>query len=276
MALTPQQLVSGGVMPIGFVEPLNDWQKSGLTGLTQPATAGNDMYAMADQLTRFGQQITKNVSSEGISEGEFLGRLNQYMNPYLDQVIGRTTNSLNEAAAEARARIMAQQGFRKAFGDTSLGVQRGEVDKGLMKNIGDATANLSYAGFNDARDASLGQLNTERDRALQGAGQIGNFAQIAQALGLGLDNRAQTDLTNRLGAGAYVQSQNQRYLDALNPEITGTQNYDSTRLQQLAGFLDAFKPTQFSSVATENPNFASRAGNAATALGGIDWSSIFG
>lgn len=73
-----------------------------------------------------------------------------------------------------------------------------------------------------------------------------------------------------------MQGQNQKLLDVLNPEISGVQNYDQTRLKNLGAYLAAFPGSTNSNTFTSNPNTASRVGNAATFLGGIDWNSIFG
>lgn len=262
MALTDTQLVSGGVVPVGFVEPLNQWQRGALESLSQPNMAGLNYLAMAGQAAQRGTDL-------GMSPESFAQGTAGFMNPYIDQVLNRTTSRLSESAQQAKAKIMAKEGFRKAFGSTSQGTQLGEIDKGLTSDIGDATATLSYQGFNDAANRYMTQFNTERGRDLQGAGVLSGIA--SQARGTAMD-----DIMNRLKAGTIVQGQNQSILDVLNPEIKGVQNYSKTQLQDLMGFLSAFKPTEYSNAFQSQPNGAARAGNALNMLGGIDWSSIFG
>lgn len=265
MALTDTQLVSGGVVPVGFVEPLNQWQRSGLEALAGGNTAGLNYLAMAGQAAQRGTDL-------GMSPEDFASGTASFMNPYIDQVLNRTTARLNESAQQAKAKIMAKEGFRKAFGSTSQGAQLGEIDRGLTSDIGDATATLSYQGFNDAANRYMSQFNTERSRDLQGAGVLSGIASQARATSM-------DDIMNRIKAGTVVQGQNQSILDVLNPEIKGVQNYGKTQLQDLMSFLSAFKPTQYQSGFSQDPNTAARAGNTLTAIGGIkgiDWGSIFG
>jgi hypothetical protein len=265
---------SGGVVPVGFVEPFNDWQKQGLEALTVPQSSGNDMFNLATTALS-GVPADINASRAPLSGDVVNQRTNEYMNPYLDQVLGRTVSNLNDAAAKARASLMASQGFRKAFGDTSLGVQQSELDKNLMDSIGNATANISFGAANDASNKAISTLTNERDRALSTAGAGGNLSGLAINLANMLDSRTLADIKNKLGAGTAVQSQNQRLLDVLNPEISGTQNYDLTNLQNLSHFLAAFPGSTMQNSFTDSPNMASRVGNAASYLGGIDWSKVF-
>lgn len=205
--LTPEQLRSGGVLPVGFIEPLNDWQKAGLSAMAA-GTAYTDPSA--------------------------------YLNPFLEQVLGRTTARLNDQAEEVRKRLMASQGFRKAFGDSSLGVQMSEIDRSLMNAVGDATANLAYTGFNDA---------------------VG---------------RGRQHVSDIIGAGTAIQQQNQRPLDVLRDEIYGVQNYDRSQVEWLGKALGMFPGSQVNNQFSQSPNSAARTANIMNTIGGINWDSVFG
>lgn len=266
---------SGGVKPIGFIEPLNEWQKQGLTSLADPLSAGNMMYALAAGLLPTAAGQIEGAAAP-ITGDEFRTRVSDYMNPFLDEVLNRTTSRINEAGDAARARLMSSQGFRKAFGDTSLGVQGAELDKNLINSIGDATANLSYAGYGDAASKALSTLTGERDRSLSAAGASGGLSSLASGLGSLFDTRQMQNAKNLLSAGTAIQDQNQRYLDVLNPEIKGVQNFPITNLKMLADLLNAFPGSTMENHFTEEPNDMSRLANLATAAGGIDWKNIFG
>ena len=266
---------AGGVMPVGFVEPFNQWQKEGLTQLADPLSAGDAMYGFsAGMLAGTPQDI--NTARRQATGQEFTDRVNEYMNPFLDQVLDRTVSRLNESADRAKASLMASQGFRKAFGDTSLGVQQSELDKNLMNLTGDATANLSYAAYDNAFGNAINAFGNEGNRALGTIGAANQTAGTAANLGGVLDQRQMQNAKNRLGAGTAIQQQNQSYLDVLNPEIQGTRDYSRTQLADLMQFLGAFQPTQYQNNFSQDPNMASRIGTAGNYLADIDWSQLFG
>jgi hypothetical protein len=240
------------------------------------------MYALSAGSLAGIPQLLQDANAP-ISGDAYASRVQEYMNPYLDEVLNRTTSRLSQAADEAKAKMMASQGFRKAFGDTSLGVQNAELDKNYMNSLGDTVANLSYAGYGDAATRAQSALENERNRNLSTAQGYGNLSTLSSALGGTLDTKELQNIKNLLGAGTIVQGQNQKVLDVLNPEITGVQNYSADQLKNLAAYLNAFKGTNYDTNFSQQSNGASDIAQTLTALGGLKdsgtgtsiWDTIF-
>ncbi len=184
-----------------------------------------------------------------------------YMNPYTQQVTDRAVARINEQGANARARLNASQAGRRSFGDSSGAIQLSQLDNNLLGQVGDTSANLGYQGWQSA----LGQVNNDRNRnlsAAQIAGSLGGqttqegfqgMRSLEDLINTGvtanegywsnfknLKGDALENINNKITAGATVQNQNQRLLDAVNGEYGRMQNYDSTQLSDLANFLQIF------------------------------------
>lgn len=285
-----------GVVPI-TAEPFNDYQRSALSSLGSPVGGQQGFYQQSNDLFKqagnaYGainanpQQAAGNytnpIATQALgnmgnliqqgTQGLNQGAIDQYMNPYQDQVINASISRLNDAGERARAKLLAGQGQRgaRSFGDTGYGVALGDLAKDMVSQERDLTSNLLYNGFNNA----VNQFNTQQNRTLQGAQQYGQQAGTAQdifsnAIGnagttannLGsmagtLRNVTLNNLQNQLYAGDRVQEYNQGIANQVGGNISGAQNYLGNQLSGLAEYLKAFTPTQYGTV--QQPNTASK------------------
>lgn len=244
---------SGGVVPVGQIEPFNQYQKDALTGLAQPNAAGNQFFDQAaGAVGQSQQQLTPDVFNQMVG---------QYMNPYQQQVVDSTIGRINDAGSRAQSSLMASQAGRRSFGDSSSAIQQAELQKNLMQQIGDTTAQLNQSGFNSAATMGQNQFNTQRAMNLTGA-------QAYNTLGQGGYDRRQQDLTNMYGAGSQIQQQNQNLLNVAAGQIGAKNQYPYTQVSQL-GQLLGMMPSSTGNTYNQTPNNMSTLGGLGMTLGGM-------
>lgn len=269
--LTSQGGGDNGVVPVGQVEPFNQYQKDALTKLGTDLSgqflnsanqyAGTTQQAL-NQATPLINQGTQALTPAALSAG-----VQSYMNPYTQQVVDNTNNTIRREGERSGAQIKSD--FAGNYGSSAMGVRQGLLDEAVINAIAGNTANLNNQGYNTALSSFLGQTNTEQNRALEGAktylGQSALAGELAnQNYGLRTSN-----LQGQLGAGTAIQQQNQKSLDILRPEIYGQQNYSQTQLDNLSRLLGAFPGgTYQSTTAPGNSPLSSALGLGLTA-GGI-------
>lgn len=205
---------SGGIAPVGVVEPFNDYQKQGIESLAtyappsptpdflngagqsygtavqagqsipisqQFATGKAYSDAAAGDLNSSNSQI--NQGTQDFTDADFANGLSRYYNPYQDQVINSTIARINDAGNIARNRLQAKAPGSKSFGTSADGIQGAQLDKNLIQQISDTAGNLAYQGYNTAAGYSRDDFNQARARNLQGAGQYTSNAGTAGTLG---------------------------------------------------------------------------------------------
>lgn len=244
----------GGVSPVGVVEPFNNYQKSALTQLAQPLPAAPD-YGLVQRGT---QQLGDSDYQAGIS---------RYSNPYTQDVINSTIGTINNQAAQDRARLTGGNAGSRSFGSSSGAIQLAQLDKNTLKQIADSTANLNNQNYNQASANTVGQWNTERNRDLTGEGV--NIASTQARNNMSLGNTQ-----NLFSAGGAIQNQNQQLLNVLQPQIQGATNYPTTSVTQLANFLNSF-PGSNVGITAPQPSTLSQVGGSLQGLGLLGASGTF-
>jgi hypothetical protein len=208
-----------GVLPTGVTEPFNQFQKTALTFLGNP-----------------------DFSTQG---------LQQFMNPFNDQVLNTTLNSINRQSGINRSNILDNNSRlnARALG-SGLSTQLSQNDDATNRLVAETAANLGFKGFNSALDL--------RDKSLQ---QI-------------------------LGAGSAIQEQNQNILNSTNPVTRFQLDPQFLKTSLLAPLFGAFPQSSQStssavgSTITDNSRQATntaRLGGLGTAIYGSNGlSNIFG
>lgn len=191
---------AGGVSPIGVIEPFNQYQLQGLTGLAnmqynRPSAMGfmngaqsayqqalqsrpdiNGMFNQGNQFyTQGGQAINQGL--QGLTDQGFQQGISRYMNPYENEVVNRTLSDLGQQGDIARSKLtsgMSRPGSR-SFGDTSGAMQLSNLAKDLFQQQGNTAAQLRYQGYNDATSNTLNQFNAEANRNIQGGQALGGL-----------------------------------------------------------------------------------------------------
>jgi len=156
-------------------------------------------------------------------------QVEQFMNPYQQQVIDNAMGQIDRQGQMARAGEDAKAVSSGAFGGSRQGVQRaetaGRVQEAKNRTIGD----LLNKGYSSALSSSMAADEANRKRALQGsqiAGglgqQFGSLAGTSADIGRVYSGLTGQDVSALSGAGAQQQAYAQTQLDAdranaLNP-----------------------------------------------------------
>jgi hypothetical protein len=252
----------GGVMPIGQ-EPLNPWEKEGLSALAQGTTAQNELLQKANDLyAQISQQLNK--ASTPMSDSDFNALLARYQNPYQQQVVNQSIESIRRDADNARARLMAGSA---AFGSSSQDRQLSELERSTQDAVARATSGLNYEGFNNLVSTIENRQNSDRSGALQAASTgLGAASGIAN-LGQTLRENTIADIMSKIGAGGYVRDYNQQLADKISGEYGRKEGYDSQKLQELMSLLSAFKEGSVN--VPPQPNSASNLADKLGSLGQV-------
>jgi hypothetical protein len=131
----------------------------------------------------------------GAAQGYNPAAAQGFMNPYQQQVIDEAMRQINRQGEIAQQGLSAQAVRSGAFGGTREGVQRAELQRGLMEQKAGTIANLLSQGYNQAQANAIATFEQQQQRQMagaQGIGQLGaqQAAIAAQQAGLG-QNAAQ-------------------------------------------------------------------------------------
>tara|TARA_R100001463_G_scaffold125816_1_gene183335 strand:+ start:363 stop:1199 length:837 start_codon:yes stop_codon:yes gene_type:complete len=193
-----------------------------------------------DQLAGF--DATRNMFGRSLSYDP-TGQLNnlaqgplniqQFQNPYTDQVINNTLSDLNDAR---QMQIQSDQDAaisRGAFGGSRSALLESETNKKFADVAGRTAGNLRQSNFNNAANLAMGDRNFR-------AGLFGN--QLAdQYRGLGLLS----------GIGNQQQLLGQAGLDANYNEFLRGINYGPQQLGLLSGAVFGMTPGQINSTSNK-------------------------
>lgn len=193
-----------------------------------------------DQLAGF--DATRNMFGRSLSFDP-TGQLNnlaqgpldiqQFQNPYTDQVINNTLSDLNDAR---QMQIQSDQDAaigRGAFGGSRSALLESETNKKFADVAGRTAGNLRQSNFNNAANLAMGDRNFR-------AGLFGN--QLAdQYRGLGLLS----------GIGRQQQGLGQAGLDANYNEFTRGIKYGPEQLGLLSGAVFGMTPGQINSTSNK-------------------------
>ena len=263
----------GGVVPM-TAEPLHQWEKSALTGQASGVPMGGaNIDAASNLANNFNQEVRRATNPlateymqkaggmlEGVGGPISAADIEQYFNPYQQNVEQAALGRLDEYGKKARAALVANLGERgsRSFGDTSTGVRLSGLDQELLSKAGDISSGLLYQGWQDA----LGQANTDRGRQVTGAQTYGNLGQQTQGItnsaadtvmsrinamvsaGQTQNTMGRTALDDQLTAGNYVRNYNQGINDFIGQESAASNNSQADRTKELLALLNTLSGGQ--------------------------------
>ena len=115
-----------------------------------------------------------------LSQGFTPGALDQYMNPYVDKVLGARTRSINESYDTQKAGISANQAATDAFRTGRSDLARSRLGADRIRALDEATNSTKSDAFNEAMKSYFAQGNQDVNalNATTGAetGRIGALA----------------------------------------------------------------------------------------------------
>lgn len=92
--------------------------------------------------------------------GETPGGITDYMNPYIDQVLGRTQNRIREATDMAKKWEASTTAHGSgAFGDARHGIADGQIERAGIERMGDAAADAYSAAYDNAQGLRSQDIN---------------------------------------------------------------------------------------------------------------------
>lgn len=194
---------------IGAYQPLLTEAEKGMVAgqqLTQQAAQGIAGLNVAQPLSaaygayQAGAGVAGDIGKLAAAAGQATGAYDPsqavaFMNPYQQQV---TANALREMQRQAdiASQTQAAQAVRSgAFGGTREGVQRAEMQRGLMDVMGQRIAQDYAQNYLQAQQAAQQAFEAQQQRQLSATGQQANilggqanlYSQLAQGIGgLGL------------------------------------------------------------------------------------------
>jgi hypothetical protein len=198
---------------------------SGLTGAQQLAlgAAGADFA---------GSQGLLGAGIGGFQPGQETAA---FMNPYQQSVIDETMRQINRQGQIAQQGLSAQAVRSGAFGGEREGVQRAELERGLMEQKAGTIANLLNQGYNQAQANAMASFEQQQQRRMQAGQTVGQQAaqqaQLGQAAAGLYGNLAQNQIAAGQGLGQLGVQQAQLGQSASGLYQQAAQNYGNLASQ---------------------------------------------
>jgi hypothetical protein len=272
------QSILGGGMGGGY--------GGGMGGADQPMRNQMDPSAGGQGIGVGYDSGSQTPRTSGGGDGQPQNMLQQYMNPYMQNVVQRQQQDAQRQSQIAGQSQQAQAARAGAFGGSGDYLMRGQAAGNLARQKGDIQAK----GLQDAYSQAMGQFNTEQQARQQAAQLREQSSQFGAGLGLqGLQTALSGANTmgqlgqqqfqqgmdiNKLQSqyGGEQQKQMQQMLDADYQDFINKQNYPYKQLGFMSDLLRGAPLTQTgSSVYQQPPSTLGQIGG--LALGA---SSLFG
>ena len=241
VAQTPFQQYSTD--PNAFVAPINQTQQSGINQIQSNMGSAQPYYDVATGLTMAGAGPAN------------LGQLNtnQYMSPYLQNVVGTTLAAQQMQNAQQASQLQGQQATQGAFGGDrgNIGLSNLAYQQNLANQ--QALAGQLQSGYTQAQNTAAQQ------QGAQLAAQQANLARLSQAgqsiggLGTAAQNAAITGGQAALTAGTVPQQTQQAGLTALYNQFLQQQGYPFQTAQFLANIAEGTGALSGSTTTTTGP-----------------------
>ena len=207
--------------------------------------------------------------------GQFGAQAGQYMDPYMQNVVGIQQREAQRQADIAGTQRGAQAVKAGAFGGSRQAIENAEAARNLATQQGDIQAR----GLQDAYGRGQAQFNTEQQlreqsrqygaglglqglqTAMSGAGQLGQIGQ--QQFGqqkdiLGLQNQF----------GGQQQAQEQALINARSQDFSAAQRYPYQQLEFMSNILRGTPMGSVQSMYAPQPGIGQQALGAGTSLAG--------
>ena len=169
-------------------------------------------------------------------------QIGQFMNPYTQMVTGQTMQDLERQRQMAINTAGQQATQAGAFGGSRHGVAEALTNEGFARQGAQAFANLNQQGFNTA----LGAGQAQQGMMLQGAGQLGNLANLGFGFG--------QQIAGQQGQqGALQQGLQQMLIDAAKGQYAGFTGAPEQALSTRVGSTGAANMGQQTQTTTKTP-----------------------
>ena len=195
MSIAAQQLAASGV---GAYQPYFDQASANIQGGLDLLRQGVDM----------GQFDPMRENEQGIKAFE------QYMNPYIDQVVDTARADMQRALAAENQRNAQIAASRGAFGGSRAAVLDAMTLDDQLRSFGDVAGGLRAKGYADALTQARDAFDTQRNFLRGAASDQANLGITQAGLGQNVQAAGITDFVNLDTFGRANQQLQQTMLDA--------------------------------------------------------------
>jgi hypothetical protein len=176
-----------------------------------------------------GNQIRK-LSARGDVER---GDLQNYMNPYVENVVNRSVDNAERSGRIATRKIRDDFTQARAFGGSRQAIQEGVQQAETSRGVGDLSAKL----YSDAYDKGVDAQQKDWARQFQNIASQKGLAEsqinAAKAAQLGLSS----DYFNLLSGGKMLEDKDREKLEETYKKFIEKRDWDKNQLTWLAGLL---------------------------------------
>lgn len=237
-------------------------------GQAQQAAAGSSQGYGYDAATNSNVPQAQAQQAQSVNAA---GLLQNFQNPYTQQVVNATMADFDAKAAQQQAALKAQGAAAGAFAGSRFGIAQAQLldDQGRSRSLQDA--NIRSSGFNTALGAALQQAGQDTGVSQTNAGlgtnvnlanaqntltnSMHNIDAINQAAGLGATNKTQSSIANagNTTQASIANAQNsgenaraQAQLDASHNQFNAGETNKTAQAQgQLDSSNNQFNTNQF-------------------------------
>jgi hypothetical protein len=199
--------------------------------------------------------------------------LAQYQNPYTQQVIDASAQDVLRNAQLGLNQLSGQAQRAGAFGGSRHGVAMGEIGRGVAQQLGQQSAQLRQAGFNQAQQMAQQDIanRMQSDLANQQAGlqgaqfRLGAASQLGNLgnLGFGIGQQINQNLQQQ---GAMQRALQQQLIDQAQNRFAQYTQYPQSTIGYLSQALGA-APNVGTTTQARQPGLFDYLTLGATALG---------
>lgn len=217
--------------PNAFVAPLNATQQAGVAGANQYANAAQPYYSTAADYT---QQGAGAVNPTALDQNA----INQYMSPYLNNVVGSTMANLRQQQGQEASQFAGGLASSGAWGGDRAGIAAANLAKQQEMASGQILSGLLNQGYGQALQTA------QQQQGIDLAAQQANLARLSQAgsqmgaLGTAAQGAGLAGAQSQLAAGQVAQQTEQAGKSALYNQFLQKQGYPFQVTQFLANIAE--------------------------------------
>jgi len=238
----------------------------------------SDLQGYTTGFTNQALQYAKNAAAPIQNQGVGQSQINQYMSPYLNNVVNSAMQNINETNNQQQQQLMGNAISKGAWGGDRAGIASAALARQQNLSNNATLANLLNTGYGTALgEANVQQqadLNTQlynRQLANASAAQLQNLGSTSQAAQM-------QQLQAQYNMGAGEQQQNQNELSSAYQQYLNNSQYPYNQLNWYANLISG-APAALGgqTVATiPQPSTVTAAGGLATTLAGMDLKGLYG
>lgn len=144
----------------------------------------------------------------------------QFMNPYIEDVLVPATNELQRQTEVARAGLGAREAAAGAYGGSRGALGNAQLDRSMQETGSQLVANEMAKAYAQAQQLAEGNTNRQQqtnmqnaNNSMQGANTMINSAGMLDSLLNSDFNRGRLSISDLLASGAFQQQDMQSYLN---------------------------------------------------------------